>query len=75
MTRTTKALLTLAAIMAASSATAQNPATTHEELLKQAEQLRAEEARQLQTWRAEYEGKASQAEKDALLRTAEQQRM
>jgi biopolymer transport protein ExbB len=74
MTRTTKALLTLAAIMAASSAMAQNPAASHEDLLKQAEQLRAEEARQLQSWRAEYEGKASQAEKDALLRTAEQQR-
>jgi len=74
MRRTIKALLTLAATVVASSAWAQTPAATHEELLRQAEQIRADEAKAMQSWRSEYDAKASQAEKDAALRTAEQQR-
>jgi biopolymer transport protein ExbB len=69
-----KALLTLAAVVVAPSALAQTPAATHEELLRQAQEIRAAETKQREGWLAEYNGKASQAEKDALLRAAEQQR-
>jgi biopolymer transport protein ExbB len=69
------ALLPLAAMILAAPALAQqNPATTHEQLLEQVERARAAETKALQDWQAEYNGKASQAEKDALLRAAEAQR-
>ena len=74
MRRRMKALLTLAAIIVAPSALAQNPATTHEELLRQAEQIRADENKAFQDRKAEYEAKGSQADKDAALRAAEQQK-
>jgi biopolymer transport protein ExbB len=69
------ALLPLAAMILAAPALAQqNPATTHEQLLEQVERARAAETKAIQDWQAEYNGKASQAEKDALLRAAEAQR-
>ena len=71
-----KTLLPLAAALFAAPifAQQQNQAATLEDLLKQVEQVRADENQQFQTRRAEYEAKASQQEKDALLRTAEQRR-
>jgi biopolymer transport protein ExbB len=71
-----RTLLPLAAVVFAAPVLAQqqNQAASHDELLKQVEQVRAEQNAAFQQRRAEYEGKASQAEKDALLRTAEQQR-
>jgi biopolymer transport protein ExbB len=75
--RTISSLLPLAAIVFAvpTSAQPQNPAASHDELLRQVEQVRADETKAFQERVAEYNGKASQAEKDALLRQAEQQRM
>ena len=71
-----KTLLPLAAALFAAPifAQQQNQAATLDDLLKQVEQVRADENQQFQTRRAEYEAKASQQEKDALLRTAEQRR-
>ncbi len=71
-----KTLLPLAAALLAAPVFAQqqNQAATLDDLLKQVEQVRADENQQFQTRRAEYEAKASQQEKDALLRTAEQRR-
>ena len=71
-----KTLLPLAAALFAAPlfAQQQNQAATLDDLLKQVEQVRADENQQFQTRRAEYEAKASQQEKDTLLRTAEQRR-
>ena len=71
-----KTLLPLAAALFAAPifAQQQNQAATLDDLLRQVEQVRADENQQFQTRRAEYEAKASQQEKDALLRTAEQRR-
>jgi biopolymer transport protein ExbB len=70
-----KALLPLAAVVFVAPVWGQaNPAATKEELLEQVGQTRADEAKAFQDRVAEYNAKASQAEKDALLRTAEQQR-
>jgi biopolymer transport protein ExbB len=52
----------------------QNQAATLDDLLNDVANVRAEQNQAFQTRRAEYEAKASQAEKDALLRTAEQRR-
>jgi biopolymer transport protein ExbB len=69
------ALLPFAAAMFSAPALAQqNEAGTLDELLDQVEQVRAEENKAFQDRKAEYDGKATQAEKDALLRAAEQQR-
>ena len=69
------ALLPLAALAFAAPVLAQQTAAaTLDELLEQVEQVRAEENKAFQERKAEYEGKATQAEKDALLRAAEQQR-
>jgi biopolymer transport protein ExbB len=66
-------LLPLAAIVFAAPVVAQQPATSHDELLEQVEQVRAAENKAFQDRVAEYNSKP-QAEKDALLRQAEQQR-
>jgi biopolymer transport protein ExbB len=68
--------LPFAAAVFAAPALAQqtSEAATLDELLDQVEQVRAEETKAFQERKAEYEGKATQAEKDALLRAAEQQR-
>ena len=67
--------LSFAAIAFAIPASAQqNPAASHADLLARIERGRAEEDQLFQQRRAEYEAKASQAEKDALLRQAEQRR-
>jgi biopolymer transport protein ExbB len=69
-----KTLLPLAAIAFAAPVVAQqNPAGSHEDLLRQVEQVRAAENKAFQDRVAEYNSKG-QAEKDALLRQAEQQR-
>jgi biopolymer transport protein ExbB len=71
----TRILLPLAAVMLAAPAFAQqNPAASLEDLLRNVEQVRADETQAFQTRRAEYEAKATQQEKDALLRQAEQTR-
>lgn len=67
-------LLPVAAVVLAAPAFAQNAAATLDDLLRQVENVRAEENQLFQTRRAEYDGKATQAEKDALLRAAEQRR-
>jgi biopolymer transport protein ExbB len=75
MTRRISPLLALsAAVFAAPALAQQNPAASHDELLRRVEQVRAEENKAFQDRRTEYESKATQAEKDALLRQAEQQR-
>jgi biopolymer transport protein ExbB len=66
-------LLPLAAIVFAAPVLAQSPAGSHDELLRQVEQVRAAENKAFQDRVAEFNSK-SQAEKDALLRQAEQQR-
>jgi biopolymer transport protein ExbB len=66
-------LLPLAAIVFAAPVVAQSPADSHDELLRQVEQVRAAENKAFQDRVAEFNSK-SQAEKDALLRQAEQQR-
>jgi uncharacterized protein YgfB (UPF0149 family) len=66
--------LAVAAFAAPVLAQPQNQAATLDDLLKQVEQVRADENQAFQMRRAEYEQKATQAEKDALLRTAEQTR-
>jgi biopolymer transport protein ExbB len=68
-------LLPLAAVVFAAPITAQqNQAATLEDLLDQVANVRADENQLFQQRRAEYEAKATQAEKDALLRAAEQRR-
>jgi biopolymer transport protein ExbB len=67
-------LLPLAAAALAAPLMAQNQAATLDDLLNDVANIRAEQNQAFQTRRAEYEAKASQAEKDALLRTAEQRR-
>jgi biopolymer transport protein ExbB len=68
-------LLPIAAIVFAAPALAQqNPAATLEDLLNDVANVRADENQAFQTRRAEYDAKATQPEKDALLRTAEQTR-
>jgi biopolymer transport protein ExbB len=71
-----RTLLPLAAAFVAAplAAQPQNQAATLDELLEQVANVRADENQAFQTRRAEYEAKATQAEKDALLRTAEQRR-
>jgi biopolymer transport protein ExbB len=70
-----RALLPLAAVVfAAPTFAQQNPAATLDQLLEQVERVREDENQAFQTRRAEYDAKATQAEKDALLRTAEQTR-
>ncbi len=70
-----RTLLPLAAIAFAAPLVAQqNPAASHAELLQRVEQTRAAENQAIQQRRAEYESKATQPEKDALLRQAEQRR-
>ncbi|HUQ53582.1 MAG TPA: MotA/TolQ/ExbB proton channel family protein [Gammaproteobacteria bacterium] len=69
-----KTLLPLAAVLFAAPTLAQNQAATLDDLLKDVQNVRADENQAFQTRRAEYEAKANQAEKDALLRTAEQNR-
>jgi biopolymer transport protein ExbB len=68
-------LLPFAAIVLAAPLVAQqqSPAASHDELLDQVEQVRAAENKAFQDRVAEFNSK-SQAEKDALLRQAEQQR-
>jgi biopolymer transport protein ExbB len=70
-----KAFVPFAAIVFAAPLVAQqqNPAASHEELLRRVEEVRAAENKAFQDRVAEYNSK-SQAEKDALLRQAEQQR-
>ena len=68
-----RTLLPIAAIVFAAPALAQNQAATLEDLLNEVANVRADENQAFQTRRAEYEAKA-QAEKDAMLRTAEQTR-
>jgi biopolymer transport protein ExbB len=77
MTKRIKSLLPLAAVVFAAPVLAQNsaPASSHDELLTRVEQVRAAETKAFQDRVAEYNSKASQQEKDALLRQAEQQRM
>jgi biopolymer transport protein ExbB len=71
-----RTLLPIAAVVLAAPAFAQqlNQAATLEDLLAGVEQVRAAENQLRTTRRAEFEAKATQAEKDALLRTAEQTR-
>ena len=70
-----RTLLPLAAVVFAAPLMAQqNPAASHNELLQRVEETRAAENNAFQDRRAEYEAKATQAEKDALLRQAEQRR-
>jgi biopolymer transport protein ExbB len=69
------ALLPLAAVIFTAPALAQsNEAATKEELLQRVYETRAAETKAFQDRVAEYNAKATQAEKDALLRTAEQRR-
>jgi biopolymer transport protein ExbB len=74
--RTMKTLLSVAAVILAAPilAQAQTQVASHEDLLRQVEQNRAAENQAFAQRRAEYEGKATQQEKDALMRTAEQRR-
>jgi biopolymer transport protein ExbB len=74
--RTMKTLLSVAAVIFAAPvlAQAQTQVASHEDLLRQVEQNRAAENQATQQRRAEYEGKATQQEKDALMREAEQRR-
>jgi biopolymer transport protein ExbB len=70
-----RTLLPLAALaFAAPVAAQQNPAATLDDLLNQVANVRADENQLFQQRRAEYDAKATQAEKDALLRAAEQRR-
>ena len=71
-----RTLLPVAAVILAAPAFAQqqSQATTLDDLLQEVAEVRAAENQLRQTRRAEYEGKATQAEKDALLRAAEQRR-
>jgi biopolymer transport protein ExbB len=70
-----KTLLPVAALVAAPFfAQAQNQAATLDELLRQVENVRAEENAAFQQRVNEYNSKATQQEKDALLRDAEQRR-
>ena len=70
-----RTLLPFAAAMLAAPALAQqNPAATLDELLNQVANVRTDENQAFQARRAEFEAKASQAEKDALTRTADQTR-
>jgi biopolymer transport protein ExbB len=70
-----RTLLPLAAVVFAAPAFAQqNQAATLEELLNQVRNVRTDENQAFQARRAEYEAKASQAEKDTLTRTADQTR-
>jgi biopolymer transport protein ExbB len=63
-----------AAVFAAPIMAQQNQAATLDDLLNDVANVRADENQAFQTRRAEYEAKASQAEKDTLLRSAEQRR-
>jgi biopolymer transport protein ExbB len=74
--RTMKTLLSVAAVIFAAPilAQAQTQVASHEDLLRQVEQNRIAENQATQQRRAEYEGKATQQEKDALMRAAEQRR-
>jgi biopolymer transport protein ExbB len=72
--RRMKTLLSIAAVVFAAPVLAQTQVASHEDLLRQVEQNRAAENQAFQQRRAEYEGKATQQEKDALLRAAEQRR-
>jgi len=74
--RTMKTLLSVAAVIFAAPilAQAQTQVASHEDLLRQVEQNRAAENQATQQRRAEYDGKATQQEKDALMRAAEQRR-
>jgi biopolymer transport protein ExbB len=69
-------LLSVAAVIFAAPvfAQAQTQVASHEDLLQQVERNRIAEDQVRQQRRAEYEGKATQQEKDALMRTAEQRR-
>jgi biopolymer transport protein ExbB len=69
----TSILLPIAAVVFAAPALAQTSATSLDQLLQEVANVRADENAAFQTRRAEYEAKA-QAEKDALMRTAEQTR-
>ncbi len=71
-----RTLLPLAAVVFAGPVLAQQggSAGSHEDLLRQIESLQAQQEQRFQQRVAEYNGKASQAEKDALLRQAEQRR-
>ncbi len=70
-----RSLLALAAAALAVPALAQdNPAASHEDLLKRVEEVRAEENRLFEQRRAEYEG-TPEAQRAALLQRAEQRRM
>ncbi len=71
--RTISTLLPLAAVIFAAPVLAQpqNPAATQDDLLRQVEGVRAEQNKAFQDNVAEYNSKATQAEKDALLRAAE----
>jgi biopolymer transport protein ExbB len=69
-----KTLLSVAAVILAAPVLAQTQVASHEDLLRQVEQNRAAENQVFQQRRAEYEGKATQQEKDALMRAAEQRR-
>jgi len=70
-----KSLLPFAAIVFAVPVVAQqqSPANSHDDLLRQVEQVRAAENKAFQDRVAEFNSK-SQAEKDTLLRQAEQQK-
>jgi biopolymer transport protein ExbB len=72
--RTMRNLLSVAAVIFAAPVLAQTQVASHEDLLRQVEQNRAAENQLTQQRRAEYEGKATQQEKDALMRAAEQRR-
>jgi biopolymer transport protein ExbB len=69
-----KTLLPLAAVAFVFPVVAQAQPSSLEDLLKTVEESRVEEQRLFQQRVAEYNSKASQAEKDALLRQAEQRR-
>jgi biopolymer transport protein ExbB len=71
-----KNLLPVAALVLAAPVfgQAQNQAATLEELLRQVENVRADENQAFDQRVAEFNGKATQQEKDALLRDAEQRR-
>jgi biopolymer transport protein ExbB len=71
--RTLLPLVTAVAVSAPALAQ-QNQAATLAELLDQVANVRSDENQAFQTRRQEYESKASQAEKDTLLRNAEQTR-
>ena len=76
MIKKTISLLPVVAVVFAfpSFAQQQSAAASHDDLLRGVEQIRDAENKAFQDRKAEYESKANQAEKDALLRTAEQQR-